>query len=542
MVAAGNVVSPVLHQSEPAPSIASSSSKLTVPSHSTTSLTRRLLFPQLPPTEPVPPLLHTSSTYPALDAELYDLIALALRAYVNPWWTRITRYDKQLLIELTRILSSVLRALEARLLAADLSPLIYHDLPLLITQHCTDYRSAARKVGSSYAAAGSASLAVLFHGQQRHVGISTDGKLDEEYVRAAIDIILKTCLSPEDWGAEAERYLIREVIIKTICIDVAPRITQPWYLHSTLLNLLGPADETLSVSTINSRVRIRVFTTFEPIFFRILWMPKKSPDPPSRNTSRLPSVQNIIVSFLSAVQTISSTALALIQIYKRTVHTIKSVQNSPPTHAPSRPPETTRPPSPPSPDPPPTPRLPSPSESVVASVVGSHASTPVSPSLPPPPTNGPRHNLARPSLLLFAQLLSLPTRFAGAALLFLCDGLISAFAPYLDRYARTHIPTPLSQRNVFFFPICCKRELINDPPTPFFSQPPPTLPLYVYPHAGSDHRPRERHQTRAVSEWLSGAEPAGSDARGTSCAARSARPAPGTGDTRYAQVPPPFYT
>jgi PXA domain len=249
MVAA---VSLGLQQPEPAPSIASSSSKLIPP---TTSLTRRLLFPHLPPTSPIPPLLHTSSTYPALDAELYDLIALALRAYVNPWWTRITRYDKQLLIELTRILSSVLRALEARLLTADLSPLVYHDLPFLITQHCTDYRTAARKLGSSYAAAGSASLAMLFHGQQRHVGVSTDGKLDEEYVRAAIDIILKTCLSPEDWGAEAERYLIREVIIKTICIDVAPRITQPWFLHSTLLGLLGPPDETLSVSNINSRVR-----------------------------------------------------------------------------------------------------------------------------------------------------------------------------------------------------------------------------------------------------------------------------------------------
>jgi hypothetical protein len=235
-------------RSELAPSIASSSSKVTAPSHSTVSLTKRLLFSHLPSSSPIPPLLQTSSTYPALDAELYDLIALSLRAYVNPWWTRITRYDKQLLIELTRILSSVLRALEARALAADLSPLIYHDLPFLITRHCVDYRTAARKVGSSYAAAGSASLAMLFHGQQQHVGVSLDGNLDEEYVRAAIDIVLKACLSPEDWNAEAERFLIREVILKTICIDVAPRITQPWFLHSTLLNLLGPADDPLRVS------------------------------------------------------------------------------------------------------------------------------------------------------------------------------------------------------------------------------------------------------------------------------------------------------
>ena len=231
-----------------APSITSSSSKLTA-GLPNVSLTKRLLFPHLSPSDTVPPLLPTSSAYPALDAELYDLIALALRAYINPWWTKITRYDKQLLVELTRILSSVLRALEARALAADLSPLIYHDLPTLLAQHCADYRIAARKLGSSYAAAGSASLPMLFHGQQQHVGVTTDGKIDQVYVRAAVDIVLKECLSPEDWDTEAERYLIREIIVKTVCVDVAPRVTQPWFLHSTMLNLLGPADELLTVST-----------------------------------------------------------------------------------------------------------------------------------------------------------------------------------------------------------------------------------------------------------------------------------------------------
>jgi hypothetical protein len=237
---------------ERAPSVVSSSSKLTAPGHATgSSLTRRLLFPHLPPFSPVPPLLQTSSTYPALDAELYDLVALALRAYINPWWIKITRFDKQLLLELTRIISSVLRAIETRALAVDLSPLIYNDLPTLLVQHCADYRGAARKLGSSYAAAGSASLPALFHGQQQHVGVSVDGKIDEVYVRAAVDIVLKACLSPEDWDAEAERYLIREVIVKTFCIDIAPRITQPWFLHSTLLGLLGPPDEPLNVSILH---------------------------------------------------------------------------------------------------------------------------------------------------------------------------------------------------------------------------------------------------------------------------------------------------
>ena len=241
-------ISPTVTTAQTAPSITSSSA---AQGHSAASLTKRLLFPHLAPSLPIPPLLQTSSVCPALDTELYDLIALALRAYINPWWTRISRYDKQLLVEITRTLSSVLRVLETRVLAADLSPLIYHRLPVLLTQHCVDYRTAARKLGSSYAAAGSASLPMLFHGQQQHVGVSVDGNIDEVYVRAAVDVVLKACLSPEDWDAEAERYLLREIIVKTVCVDVAPRITQPWFLHSTLLNLLGPAEPPLRVSCLS---------------------------------------------------------------------------------------------------------------------------------------------------------------------------------------------------------------------------------------------------------------------------------------------------
>ncbi|KAH9049470.1 PXA domain-containing protein [Lactarius hengduanensis] len=390
-------------------------------SHSTTSLTKRLLFPHLDPSSPLPPLLQTSSVYPPLDAELYDLIALALRAYINPWWTRISRYDKQLLVEITRTLSSVFRALEARVLAADLSPLVYHRLPVLLTQHCVDYRTASRKLGSSYAAAGSASLPMLFHGQQQHVGVSADGKIDEVYVRAAIDVVLKVCLSPEDWDAEAERYLLREIVVKTICVDVAPRITQPWFLHSTLLNLLGPAE-----------------------------LPLRPPDPPpsrlNTNSSAFPSLHTIIVLFLSAVQSISSTALSVIHIYKQTVNTIKRVHNSPHTPAARtapyvseddvRPPASASPPETPS-----TPSFPTPSDSVAASLASQpvNAGTSSSPtrtttvSAAPSSHTASPPNLARPSLLLIGELLSLRSRFTGSALLFLCDALIGAFASFLDR-------------------------------------------------------------------------------------------------------------
>jgi hypothetical protein len=158
-----------------------------------------------------------------------------------------------------------------------------------------------------------------------------------------------------------------------------------------------------------------------------------------------PSFHTIIVLFLSAVQSISSTALSVIHIYKQTVNTIKRVHNSP--HAPPQPaartspyvseddtrlPESASPPETPS-----TPSFPTPSDSVVASLVSHpiNAGTPQTTVSAPPSSLSSPPNLARPGLFLIAELLSLRSRFTGAALLFLCDALIGTFASFFDRYA-----------------------------------------------------------------------------------------------------------
>lgn len=205
-----------------------------------TSLARRLLFPSLPPGSPLPPLFVSPACPPELHEEVYDFIALALRAYVNTWWSKITRYDKEFLPQLTNILTHVIRALEQRLLAADLSVFALCDVPALVTQHYIDYRDAAAKVSTSYATGGAHSLPHLFHQLQPHLAVSAHGQVDEEYFRHALDLVLRLCLPPEDCAPEAERYILREILLKLIVRDVIPRITQPWFIHKSVLDLLGP--------------------------------------------------------------------------------------------------------------------------------------------------------------------------------------------------------------------------------------------------------------------------------------------------------------
>ena len=204
------------------------------------TLAKRILFPALPPDADLPPLLLSPEAHPELNAELYDFVALALRAFVNSWWTKITRYDKEFLPEITRVLTVVVRALEVRLLATDLSPLVFRDIPTLLTQHWTDYRNAQAKLHTSYASGGAASLAQLFHQMQPHMAVSAEGVVDPVYVRQAVDHVLKTLLPPEDYEPETERYIIREIILKVLVGSVLPRITQPWFIHKLILDQLGP--------------------------------------------------------------------------------------------------------------------------------------------------------------------------------------------------------------------------------------------------------------------------------------------------------------
>lgn len=206
---------------------------------------RRLLFPHLPPGSDLPPLFLSQACPRELHDEVYDFVALALRAFVNTWWTKLTRYDKEFLPQITSIVTHVIRALEQRLLDADLSLLVFDDLPALVTQHYRDYRQAVSKASTSYATGGALSLPQLFHQLQPHMAVSSDGSLDEEYFRQAFDHILRECLPTEDYAPEAERFIVREIILKVVVKDVIPRITQPWFLQKMVLDILGPSPDAL---------------------------------------------------------------------------------------------------------------------------------------------------------------------------------------------------------------------------------------------------------------------------------------------------------
>ncbi|KII93458.1 hypothetical protein PLICRDRAFT_49505 [Plicaturopsis crispa FD-325 SS-3] len=375
-------------------------------------LARRLLFPALPAsTASLPPLLASSGLPAELDIELYDFTALALRAFVVPWWSKISRYDKDFLPSITSVLTSVIRSLESRVLAADLTPLLLQTLPLLLTQHYSDFRNAQAKVASAYASGGAASLPQLFHQLQPHIAVDANGVIDDVYVRTAVDHILKACLPEEDYAPEAERFIVREIVLKVVLQDVVPRVTQPWFIHRTILNLLGPSKE----------------------------VKEKPPSPPNATPF---SFHTVIIFFLSAIQSISGAFLALAHAYKHARSTIELANHSPHTQ-----------PAPPSL--PTDPGPPAASTAAEATPPGSLLSPPISRSssasssrstATPPSSRDHDHDYARAPLELAATILTLSDRFASNALYSTASVLAAAFSPFLDRLlpylVHTHVLSP----------------------------------------------------------------------------------------------------
>lgn len=145
---------------------------------STDLLARRLLFPSLSPNSPLPPFLdydqfattYDDTTKTALDAELYTLLALALRAHIAPWWTRLTRYDRDFIPYVGTLIAHVLRELVARAQRVNMADVLCCALPAVLEQHAIDVRAArarAERVPGE-------SLVGAYRARAGHVGICAE--------------------------------------------------------------------------------------------------------------------------------------------------------------------------------------------------------------------------------------------------------------------------------------------------------------------------------------------------------------------------------
>lgn len=91
-------------------------------------------------TAPIEELLPPLTSRNDVDLQLYALLAVILREFVQAWYSKITP-DESFVAEIVQIVAHCTRALEQRLRKVDLESLLFDEIPDLLDRHITGTRS-----------------------------------------------------------------------------------------------------------------------------------------------------------------------------------------------------------------------------------------------------------------------------------------------------------------------------------------------------------------------------------------------------------------
>ncbi|TKY87359.1 hypothetical protein EX895_004036 [Sporisorium graminicola] len=276
---------------------------------------RRILFQDLPPTTQAPSITHDAD----LDHEIYLLLAYLLRETVLPWYSKLTP-DREFLNQITTNITSIIHTVVERQTAHDaaesvsatalegdihasrsaadanlsrIQDLLSRDVPLILQQHCSDFRNAKSKADSVWAPLGpqpslstaptivsqseqdetrrqrvyeqlprqyqqifdslssvSASISPLqlaqqFYAASPHPGLdsttgSLDGKIDLAYLRIAVLNLLSSLMPADEYAPDTEKFIVRDVLVAVLRGALA-RTFRPCFFVQSLHKVLDAA-------------------------------------------------------------------------------------------------------------------------------------------------------------------------------------------------------------------------------------------------------------------------------------------------------------
>lgn len=280
------------------------------------SFYRRVLFQDLSPNAEAPTITHDAD----LDHEIYLLLAYLLRETVLPWYSKLTP-DREFLTQVTSIITAIVHTITERQLfpaqANASSPatnesdihaprtpaqsdlvrihdLLSRDIPLVLRQHCQEFRLACAKAGSVWAPLGASAtpptltkdVSSVGNDEQRHQQVherlsaeyqsaflpsskidsasasplqvaqllsaacphpgidgasdSLDGKIDLTYLRIAVLNLLSSLMPADEFTPDTEKFIVRDVLV-TVLRGALARSFRPWFFVQSMHKALDAA-------------------------------------------------------------------------------------------------------------------------------------------------------------------------------------------------------------------------------------------------------------------------------------------------------------
>lgn len=223
-----------------------------------------------PPLEELLPPLTSSNE---IDLQLYALIAIVLKDFVQIWYSKITP-DQDFTDKVIQIIAHCTRALEQRIREIDLETLLLDEIPAVINAHITgihtsgslegtitDHPIAYRTVLSdSYSSSLGSDTRGLYHMLHPHPALSpayVEGQpLDDseqiENERIWRQMLLQSALAqllpPEDRDNPCLTALVTDILSELIIGNaICGKLCEPWFIWETTTKLIE-----ISLPTVNT--------------------------------------------------------------------------------------------------------------------------------------------------------------------------------------------------------------------------------------------------------------------------------------------------
>ncbi|KAF5248404.1 hypothetical protein FANTH_5939 [Fusarium anthophilum] len=191
---------------------------------------------QVPIDELLPPLTSRND----VDLQLYALLAIVMREFVQSWYSKITT-DEHFVSEILHIIAHCSRALEQRFRKVDLESLVLDEIPDLLDKHITSYRISHSPIARQpvevdpreayHAMCPLPHLAPVPHPDCPDT-ISDQKENEALYRQLLVQGVLAILLPTEDLENPCLTSLVEQIFSELIIGNIiANKASQPWMLY-----------------------------------------------------------------------------------------------------------------------------------------------------------------------------------------------------------------------------------------------------------------------------------------------------------------------
>lgn len=173
----------------------------------------------------------TLTTSPSVDLELYALVGLLFRSFVNRWYKSLSD-DTELINELIRVVAHVTRDLEKRLADVDVLELLLDDVPLVLDEHLSAYRKVTRELGSSFLQFDTIDSA--FDHVSPHMALQDTSTSRELYLKILARNILEKLLPKEEAKSMMVNRFMNALVGDLLFRIIVDKTSQPYQIFEII--------------------------------------------------------------------------------------------------------------------------------------------------------------------------------------------------------------------------------------------------------------------------------------------------------------------